>query len=286
MDKHQAIPYNVVIQLKKWSSQTAVGGEKIIVSKYILDVNEIKKVYGVQNGANATVALESVSFKVEEGEFISIMGPSGSGKTTLLNILSGISKPSYGEVYIAGKNITAMDSNEIALFRRKHLGFIFQEFNLMDSLTLKENVMLPMILDKKNKEQMEAKSEEIMKLFDIDHIGGKYPYNISGGQQQRVAVSRALVNDPDIIFADEPTGNLDSKSSSTVMQCMAKMNRECNSTILMVTHDVFAASFCKKIIFIKDGAISMEIVSSGDRKAFFDAILDCLAIIGGERYDL
>jgi putative ABC transport system ATP-binding protein len=214
------------------------------------------------------------------------MGPSGSGKTTLLNILSGIGKPSYGEVYIAGKNITAFDKNEMALFRRKHLGFIFQEFNLLDSLTLKENVMLPMILDRKDKEEMERASEEIMKLLDIHEIAGKYPYNISGGQQQRVAVSRALVHDPDIVFADEPTGNLDSKSSAAVMRCMAKMNHERSSTILMVTHDAFAASFCQKIIFIKDGAICMEIVNSGVRKVFFDQILDCLAVIGGERNDI
>ncbi|AIQ30119.1 MULTISPECIES: ABC transporter ATP-binding protein [Paenibacillus] len=252
----------------------------------VLEVKEVKKVYGVQNGENSTVALDSVSFNVEKGEFIGIMGPSGSGKTTLLNILSGIGKPSYGEVFIGGKNITSLDKNEMALFRRQHLGFVFQEFNLMDSLTLKENVMLPMILDKRDKAQMEAKSEEIMKLLGIEEIAGKYPYNISGGQQQRVAVSRALVNDPDIIFADEPTGNLDSKSSNAVMKCIEKMNQERESTILMVTHDAFAASFCKKIIFIKDGAISMEIVSSGVRKEFFDQILDCLAIIGGERNDL
>lgn len=252
----------------------------------LLEVKEVKKVYGVQNGEHSTVALDSVSFNVEKGDFIGIMGPSGSGKTTLLNILSGIGKPSYGEVLIGDKNITSMDKNQMALFRRQHLGFVFQEFNLMDSLTLKENVMLPMILDKRDKEHMESKSEEIMKLLGIDEIAGKYPYNISGGQQQRVAVSRALINDPDIIFADEPTGNLDSKSSNAVMKCIEKMNQERDSTILMVTHDAFAASFCKKIIFIKDGTISMEIVSSGVRKEFFDQILDCLAIIGGESNDL
>ncbi|WP_238651973.1 ABC transporter ATP-binding protein [Paenibacillus piscarius] len=252
----------------------------------VLEVKEVKKVYGVQNGEHSTVALDSVSFNVEKGDFIGIMGPSGSGKTTLLNILSGIGKPTYGDVYIGGQNITSMDKNQMALFRRQHLGFVFQEFNLMDSLTLKENVMLPMILDKRDKEQMENKSEEIMKLLGIDEIAGKYPYNISGGQQQRVAVSRALINDPDIIFADEPTGNLDSKSSTAVMKCIEKMNQERDSTILMVTHDAFAASFCKKIIFIKDGAISMEIVSSGVRKEFFDQILDCLAVIGGESNDL
>ncbi|WNS45141.1 ABC transporter ATP-binding protein [Paenibacillus sp. MMS20-IR301] len=252
----------------------------------VLEVRNIRKVYGVQSGDSSTVALDSVSFNVEAGEFIGIMGPSGSGKTTLLNILSGIGKPSYGEVTIAGKNITGFDKNEMALFRRKHLGFVFQEFNLMDSLTLKENVMLPLILDKKDKEEMERKSEEIMKLLDIHDIAGKYPYNISGGQQQRTAVSRALVHDPDIVFADEPTGNLDSKSSAAVMKCMERMNRERGSTILMVTHDAYAASFCQRIIFIKDGAICMEIVNGGIRKVFFDQILDCLAIIGGERNDI
>lgn len=252
----------------------------------VLEVKEVKKVYGLGNGENATVALQSVSFTVEEGEFIGIMGPSGSGKTTLLQILSGIGKPSSGEVFISGKNITALDHNDMALFRRKHLGFVFQEFNLLDSLTLKENVMLPMILDKKDKALMEAKSEEILKLFDMDHIGHKYPYHVSGGQQQRVAVSRALANDPDLIFADEPTGNLDSKSSNAVMKCMERMNQERSSTILMVTHDAFAASFCKRIIFIKDGAITMEIRNSGDRKAFFEKILESLSIIGGEQDDV
>lgn len=252
----------------------------------VLEVKEVKKVFGAQNGDNATVALDSISFNVEKGDFIGIMGPSGSGKTTLLNILSGIGKPSYGEVFIGGRNITSLDKNEMALFRRQRLGFVFQEFNLMDSLTLKENVMLPMILDKKGKEEMEAKSGHLMRLFDIEHISGKYPYNISGGQQQRVAVSRALVNDPDIIFADEPTGNLDSKSSHAVMKCIEKMNEEMSTTVLMVTHDAFAASFCRKIIFIKDGAICMEIVKGGDRKEFFDQILDCLAVIGGEQRDV
>lgn len=252
----------------------------------VLEVRNVRKVYGVQEGDSSTVALDSVSFQVEPGEFIGIMGPSGSGKTTLLNILSGIGKPSYGEVWIAGKNITAFDKNEMALFRREHLGFIFQEFNLMDSLTLKENVMLPMILSRTDKEEMVRRSDEMMKLLDIHEIAGKYPYHVSGGQQQRAAVSRALVHNPDIVFADEPTGNLDSKSSAAVMKCMERMNRERGSTILMVTHDAFAASYCQKIIFIKDGAICMEIVNSGMRKVFFDQILDCLALIGGERNDL
>jgi putative ABC transport system ATP-binding protein len=284
MDSRNAFLYNGVRTFKNGITEAHLPREENGMS--VLEVRNVKKVYGVQDGDSSTVALDSVSFNVEAGEFIGIMGPSGSGKTTLLNILSGIGKPSYGEVLIAGKNITAYDNNEMALFRRKHLGFVFQEFNLLDSLTLKENVMLPMILDKRDKEEMECKSEEIMRLLDIHEIAGKYPYNISGGQQQRVAVSRALVHDPDIVFADEPTGNLDSKSSAAVMKCMETMNRERSSTILMVTHDPFAASFCQRIIFIKDGAICMEIVNSGVRKLFFDQILDCLAIIGGERNDI
>ena len=252
----------------------------------VLEAKNIKKIYGAQNSENFTVALDCINLKVEEGEFIGIMGPSGSGKTTLLNILSGIGKPSHGEVHIAGEEITSLNKNEMALFRRRKLGFVFQEFNLMDSLTLKENVMLPMILDKKDKTEVERKSEEMMKLFGIDHVANKYPFNVSGGQQQRVAISRALVNDPAIVFADEPTGNLDSKSSNAVMSFMEKMNNERKRTILMVTHDTFAASFCKKVIFIKDGAINMEIVSNGNRQEFFGEILDYLAIIGGEKNDI
>lgn len=251
----------------------------------VLNAKNITKIYGGKDEENSTYALNGVSVSIDEGEFVGIMGPSGSGKTTLVNILSGISKATSGNVNICDKDITKLDKFEMALFRRQKLGFVFQEFNLLDSLTLEENVMLPMILDKRNAGEMKEKAKEIMTLFDIYNIAGKYPYNVSGGQQQRAAVSRALVNEPVIIFADEPTGNLDSKSSKAVMNCFEKMNREKNSTILMVTHDAFAASFCKKIIFIKDGKVNMEIVSKGDRKEFFNRILDCLAIIGGERND-
>ena len=252
----------------------------------VLNAKNITKIYGGKDEENSTYALNGVSVSIDEGEFVGIMGPSGSGKTTLVNILSGISKATSGNVNICDKDITKLDKFEMALFRRQKLGFVFQEFNLLDSLTLEENVMLPMILDKRNAGEMKEKAKEIMTLFDIYNIAGKYPYNVSGGQQQRAAVSRALVNEPVIIFADEPTGNLDSKSSKAVMNCFEKMNREKNSTILMVTHDAFTASFCKKIIFIKDGKVNMEIVSKGDRKEFFNRILDCLAIIGGERNDL
>lgn len=249
----------------------------------VLEVKNLMKIYGGKKGNSSTTALNGVDIKIESGDFVGIMGPSGSGKTTLLNILGGIDKPTSGYVKIKDENIEKLSKNELALFRRKNLGFIFQDFNLMDSLTLKENIMLPMILDKQEAEVMEQKAKDIMEFFEIYDINGKYPYNVSGGQQQRTAASRALVNQPAIILADEPTGNLDSKSSNNVMKCLKKMNDEKESTILMVTHDPFAASFCKKIIFIKDGKINMEIVRKGERKEFFDRILDCQAIIGGDR---
>jgi putative ABC transport system ATP-binding protein len=252
----------------------------------VLVANNLSKVYGEQKGNYATKALDGVDLKVEEGDFIAIMGPSGSGKSTLVSILSGITAPTGGSVEICGTRIDKMDQFEMALFRRRKLGFVFQEFNLLDNLTLKENVMLPMVLDKKENNYMNEKSMEIMKLFGIDQIAEKRPYQISGGQQQRAAVSRALVNDPVILFADEPTGNLDSKSANAVMTCFEKINKERSVTALIVTHDVFAASFCKKVIFIKDGKVFMDIVRKGTRKEFFDHILDCQAIVGGENNDL
>lgn len=252
----------------------------------VLSARNVTKIYGGKGNTNSTNALNGININIESGEFVGIMGPSGSGKTTLLNILSGIDKLTSGLIEIAGKNIVSLGKDELALFRRQKLGFVFQEFNLLDSLTLKENVMLPMILDKKKADVMESKAKEIMSLFEIYDIANKYPYNVSGGQQQRAAVCRALVNDPAIVYADEPTGNLDSKSSKAVMKCFEKMNRDANCTLLMVTHDAFAASYCKRVVFIKDGMVSMEIVSKGDRKEFFDRILDCLAVLGGEKNDI
>lgn len=252
----------------------------------ILEAKELVKIYGGKKSNSSVAALRGINFTVEKGEFIGVMGPSGSGKSTLLKILGGMDKPSSGHVKLNGNNIENMKKNELALFRRKNIGFVFQDFNLMDSLNLKENVMLPLILDNEKAEIMEKKADDIMKFFDIYDIRNKYPYEISGGQQQRTAASRALVSEPAIVLADEPTGNLDSKSSNNVMVCLQKMNEEKGSTILMVTHDPFAASFCKRIVFIKDGKIHMEIVKKEGRKEFFDRILDCQAVIGGERNDL
>lgn len=246
----------------------------------------ISKVYGGQKGGISTQALNGLDIKINAGEFVGVMGPSGSGKTTLLNILSGIDSPTSGTVTLEDKNIYEMDSDELALFRRRRMGFVFQEFNLLDSLTLRENIMLPLILDKRDNNEMEQLVSKVIKDFGIEEASEKYPYAVSGGQQQRSAVARAIINNPAVVFADEPTGNLDSKSSNAVMNSFEKMNIDDKVTILMVTHDVFAASFCKRIIFIKDGTINMEIVKKGDRKDFFDNILDCLAVLGGEKSDI
>jgi putative ABC transport system ATP-binding protein len=252
----------------------------------VLNASNIVKVYKGTGKSNSTNALNGINLTIESGEFVAIMGPSGSGKTTLLYILSGIDKLTSGNIEISGENINAMSKNELALFRRRRLGFVFQEFNLLDSLTLKENVMLPMILDNKAPDDIQSKTNEVMSMFNISDIMDKYPYSVSGGQQQRAAISRAIINNPDMVFADEPTGNLDSKSSNVVMSCFEKLNSINKSTILIVTHDPFAASYCNRAIFIRDGLVNMEIRKEGTRKKFFDNILECLAITGGDKDDL
>lgn len=247
----------------------------------ILEANQIVKIYGELSGEGSTTALDDVSLSIEPGEFIAIMGPSGSGKTTLLNILSGIDEPTSGEVAISGEKINKISGNKLAKFRRKHVGFVFQEFNLLDSLTVKENILLPMILEKSEIEEMEARVQTLTQLFGIEDILHKYPYHISGGQQQRTAVSRALVNEPKIVLADEPTGNLDSKSAATIMECFEKIVQELETTVLIVTHDVFAASYCRKVIFINDGTIHSQMVRKGSRQEFLHQIMDTLASLGG-----
>lgn len=251
----------------------------------ILSAKNLVKIYGDVTDENSTKALKGISMSIHKGEFVAIMGPSGSGKTTLLNVLSGIDEATSGEILINGKSLHDMDSDELALYRRKYLGFVFQDFNLLDSLTVKENIMLPMILEKKTVEEMDEKVDQLAKLFHIEPILHKYPYHISGGEQQRTAVARALVNNPTILFADEPTGNLDSKSSDIIMECFEKIVEELSTTVFLVTHDVFAASFCQKVIFIKDGQIHSYIVKKGSKKDFFHQILDNLTVLGGRSYD-
>ncbi|MBU3215957.1 ABC transporter ATP-binding protein [Clostridium estertheticum] len=249
----------------------------------ILQIKKLTKVYNAFKDAKEVIALNEVSFNVDKGEFIGIMGPSGSGKTTLLNILSGIDKATSGEVHINGQDIIKMKKDELALFRRRKVGFIFQDFNLLDSLNVKENISFPLIIDKVNPIEIDRKAKDIMKYLGIEDLQKKYPYNISGGEKQRTAAARALICEPSVIFADEPTGNLDSKSSKSIMTTFKNMNEEKSATVIMVTHDAFAASFCKRIIFIKDGSIKLEIISDGDRNKFFDKILEAQSVIGGEQ---
>lgn len=248
----------------------------------VLKCKGLSKIYGAYKSANAVKALNNIGFEVEEGEFIGIMGPSGSGKSTLLNILSGIDNATSGEIFINNENIVNFSKDKLALFRRRNLGFVFQDFNLLDSLTIRENIGFPLTIDKVKPKVIDDKVGELISFLGLEKIKNSYPYSVSGGERQRTAVARALVSNPKIIFADEPTGNLDSKSSKNVMNVFNEINEKRKVTILMVTHDQFAASFCKKVIFIKDGEIEFEINSNGDRKAFFDKIVDSQAAIGGK----
>lgn len=253
----------------------------------ILEVENLSKEYKGKGKMNVFRALNGISLRVDSGELVAIMGPSGSGKTTLLNILSGIDTEYSGVVRIAETSISEMSKNELALFRRQRMGFVFQDYNLLDSLTLRENIMVPMVLDDQEVDDINTKTDETLQLFGLVEVKDKYPYMVSGGQQQRAAISRAIINDPEVIFADEPTGNLDSKSSSTVMKTFAKLNALKGATIVLVTHDPFAASYCNRVLFIKDGEALLEITRGNkERRVFFDRILESLAFIGGGEDDL
>lgn len=247
----------------------------------VLKAENITKIYGDKRGGLNVKALDKFSINVEKGEFVGVMGPSGSGKSTLLNILATIDTPSSGEIFINGVNLAGLDEKKAALFRRKELGFIFQDFNLLDSLSIKENIVLPLVLEKMNIKEIERRVTSIASLLNINKILEKRPYETSGGQQQRAACARALIHNPSIILADEPTGNLDSKSSEDVMEALENLNGKNKVTIMMVTHDPFAASFCKRIVMIKDGKYFLEIVRGGNRQAFFKEIMDSLTLIGG-----
>jgi putative ABC transport system ATP-binding protein len=248
--------------------------------KTILRAKNVQKVYGSKG--NQYKALEDIDLEIKEGEFIGIMGPSGAGKSTLLNILSTIDTPTSGEIMIADQNIVTMKEEQLSDFRRNNLGFIFQDYNLLDTLTVKENILLPLALSKVPAKEIENRVEEIADTFGIQEILDKYPYHISGGQKQRTAASRAMVTKPSLILADEPTGALDSKSAADLLESLTALNEQNHSTIMMVTHDAFAASFCKRILFIKDGGINAEIQKlQSSRQEFFQKILDVLASLGG-----
>lgn len=247
----------------------------------VLKLENVKKYYGEKN--NITKAVDGISFKVDEGEFVAIMGASGSGKTTLLNCISTIDSVTSGHIIVGNKDITEIKEDDMADFRKENLGFIFQDFNLLDTLSIEENISLSLIINKENVNKIDDKVNDIATKLGISEVLKKFPYEVSGGQKQRCACARALINHPKLILADEPTGALDSKSSRMLLETMKDMNEKLKATILMVTHDSFSASFCKRVLFLKDGKIFNEIIR-GDktRKEFFDEILDVLTLLGGD----
>lgn len=250
----------------------------------ILQVSNVEKYYG--NRGNLTKAINNISFNVYEGEFVGIMGASGSGKTTLLNCISTIDKVTSGHILISGTDVTELRGEKLNKFRREDLGFIFQDFNLLDTLTAYENIALALTIQGKKSKEIDEKIKEVAKTLNITKILNKFPYQMSGGEKQRVASARAIVTNPKLILADEPTGALDSKSSRMLLEKLEDLNQSLNATILMVTHDAFTASYCSKIYFIKDGKIFNELVKGNDtRKEFFDKIIDVVTLLGGDLND-
>ena len=231
-------------------------------------------------------ALSDINFNVDAGEFVAIMGPSGSGKSTLLNVISTIDHPTSGNVSINGEDPHNMDDDQLAHFRRNTLGFVFQDFNLVHTLTVGENIMLPLTLEGMPTAEAERRTSQVAAQLGIEALLPKRTYEISGGQAQRTAVARAVVANPSLLLADEPTGNLDSKATKDVMDIFQMLNEAQNATILMVTHDAFVASYCKRVLIIKDGRLYQEIVSNGNRRAFQQEIVDAMSLLGGEPRDI
>lgn len=252
--------------------------------KDYIRICDVEKYYG--DGANITKAVDRVSFTVEKGEFVGVMGASGSGKTTLLNMLSTIDSVTAGHIYYGDTDITELPEDKLADFRKDNLGFVFQEYNLLDTLTIEENIMLAMTLQRKDRHTIREACEKMLRLLGIAEVREQFPYQVSGGQKQRCACARALINQPKLLLADEPTGALDSKSSQTLLETFSEMNRTLSATIFMVTHDAFSASYCSRILFLKDGRIFHELVRGDqDRRSFLNQILDVLSLTGGEFSD-
>lgn len=251
----------------------------------MLHVQNIEKYYGSKN--NVTKALDHISFDVEDGEFIAIMGASGSGKTTLLNCISTIDSVSAGNILLDGENIAALPSSALARFRRERLGFIFQDFNLLDTLTLEENIGLALTINHADPHTVQKQVQDVAKRLGIEKELSKFPYQVSGGQKQRAACARAMVAGQTLILADEPTGALDSKASKNLLEIMSKMNQDMGATILMVTHDAYSASYASRVLFLKDGRLFNELIR-GDRTrpVFYHEILDVLALLGGDVSDV
>ena len=250
----------------------------------ILKLSNVEKYYGSKS--SLTKAVNDVSLEVQKGEFVAIMGASGSGKTTLLNMISTIDKVTSGHIFVEGEDITKLKGNRLNKFRRDKLGFIFQDFNLLDTLTGYENISLSLSIQNINYKEQKRKIEDISEKLGITKILNKYPYQMSGGEKQRIASARAIITNPSLILADEPTGALDSKSSGQLLKNMEYLNKELSSTILMVTHDAFTASYASRVIFIKDGKIFNEINKGNlSRKEFFDSIIDVVTLLGGDMND-
>ena len=247
----------------------------------ILEVKNLEKYYG--NRSNLTKAIDNISFDVSKKEFLGIMGASGSGKTTLLNCISTIDKVTAGHIMVDGKDVTKIKGNSLNKFRREELGFIFQDFNLLDTLTCGENIALALTIQKVKPSEIERRVNDVAEKLDIKNILKKYPYQVSGGQKQRVASARAIITNPKLVLADEPTGALDSKSARQLLEAFDFLNKEMNTTILLITHDAFTASYANRILFIKDGKIFNEIVKGNDtRKEFFEKIIEVQTLLGGD----
>lgn len=251
----------------------------------ILKIDKIEKYYG--NKSSLTKAIDNISFEVEKGEFVAIMGASGSGKTTLLNCISTIDKVTSGHIYVSDMDITKLKGNNLNKFRREELGFIFQDFNLLDTLTAYENIALALSIQNVPTKQIDERIKKVAKELDIVNILEKYPYQMSGGQKQRIASARAIITNPKLVLADEPTGALDSKSARMLLEQFKYLNKDIGATILMVTHDAFTASYANRILFIKDGKIFNELVKGNDtRKQFFEKIIEVVTLLGGDLNDV
>ena len=244
-------------------------------------VCDVEKYYG--NGESVTKAID----RVNRGEFMGVMGASGSGKSTLLNVLSTIDRVTAGHIFYEELDITELTEDSLAKFRKENLGFIFQEYNLLDTLTIEENILLAMTLQRENQRTAKQRCQEIMKLLDIETVAKKFPYEVSGGQRQRCACARALIHRPKLILADEPTGALDSKAAQTLLETFVRLNQTIQATIFMVTHDAFSASYCSRILFLKDGRLFNELIrGERSRREFLNEILDVLSLTGGESCDV
>lgn len=252
----------------------------------VLVANGLTKVYGGRDESAQVRALDGINFTVDEREFVAIMGPSGSGKTTLLNMLAGLDQSTSGSLAIDGQQIQQLSGDDMALFRRRKLGFVFQDFNLLDTLTLAENVALPLTLDKRPVRQVRQQVEQILGQLGLADSMMRYPYEVSGGQQQRAAIARAIVHRPALVLADEPTGNLDSASARTLLEIFESLHEQAGATLLMVTHDPLAASYSNRIVFIKDGQVYSKLERDGTRQQFFQEILQTLSVLEGSGHDL